>query len=552
MKKILQLFALMVFANTNAQMPTLNWVQKTGGTSNDEYILNAIDQTENVYTAAKVSSTMQLTKYSSSGVALWTKTIGSSTTNPIDIKTDALGNVFIIGEFTSLVDFDPSSAVFTLGSQFSSSNSSFLLKLSSTGDFVYAKQTGGRPSSITVDTSQNIYLTGNFKLSEDFDPNPAVSNLSTSLDGYSIFVTKLDANAIFIYNKVVGKATISTSGFAYCSGNKILVDASNNLLISGYFADDVDFDPGVGVTLYNSGGSTHTQNPFTLKLDSSGNFLWAKYFNSNEYSASEDMALDADGNIYTTGTLVGFMDFDSSLNSLYLSHQYRRVPYVSKMDSNGTIIWAKKNFDTDYSVDLKKLKIDTNGNIFTMGTFSNIVNYTTPSGAGTAATSGYQIRNLFISVLNTAGNLISFNHFGGSEFTFANDFNLKNNSIYVSGNFSNSIDFDFSTTTTTITSAGLKDNFIAKYSISNFLNNPSFNKQNLKVYPIPIQNFVTISGQENISKIELFDIFGKQILKQNVNNIETNIDISSLNSGIYFTRILMENGANLNQKIIKQ
>ena len=83
------------------------------------------------------------------------------------------------------------------------------------------------------------------------------------------------------------------------------------------------------------------------------------------------------------------------------------------------------------------------------------------------------------------------------------------------------------------------------------LGSNGFEKSKLAIYPNPTTNFVTISAQENISKIELFDIAGKQIWSQNVNNVETNLDLSNANSGIYFVRILMENGSTQNQKIIK-
>ncbi len=561
MKKKLQIVVaiISISISTFAQSPTLEWVKQQGSSSQDRASNITIDNSGNVFTTVSASNSnlMLISKYDANGVLLWTKTISAT---PADITIDSFGNIFVIGTFKNEVDFDPSTAVSNLGYvNFQSLIFKFLLELDNNGNFVYAKQIGGTPTSIAIDSNQNIYLTGNFKLSEDFDPSPTVSNIFTSVDGYSIYITKLDNTASFVWNKVVGKTTAyNGSNFPYCSGNKILIDASNNVLVAGYFAGAVDFDPGVGVTSYGSDptftGGQYTQNPFTLKLDNNGNFIWAKYFQSNQNSASEDMTLDSSGNIYTTGALQGQMDFDSSANTLYLFHQYQTVPYVSKMDSNGNIIWAKQIFTTEWGCGLKKIKIDNNGNIFTLGDFKNTLNYTTPSGSGTATTAGFTVRNLFVSVLNTSGNLISFNHLGGSDITFPIDLLLNNNNIYFSGHFSSIVDFDMSSTTNNLTSAGLTDSFIAKYSAANFLNNRSFNELKVSLFPNPTSSQINLSLENNLEKanIKIISLSGQTVQEiQNVSGDNFNFNVSNLAKGIYFIEVNDRVSAT-NAKFIKE
>lgn len=281
MKKIVLLIILSIATTVKSQTPTLDWVKQTGGVGNDRLNITAVDNSGNVFTTGQLTASddMVVTKYDLSGVVQWSKNFsGSYPIKPADIKTDSSGNIIIVGEFSALVDFDPSpSSSYNLGVQNYSQSPLFyfILKLNSSGNFVYAKEIGGSPRSLSVDSSQNIYITGTFKFSADFNPSPTATNLGNSVDGYSIFITKLDANANFVWNKVIGKTTASPTGFADCGGNIILNDASDNVLVSGYFTDNIDFDPAAGVTTYVAAGTTlyHIKNPFVLKLNSSGDFV---------------------------------------------------------------------------------------------------------------------------------------------------------------------------------------------------------------------------------------------------------------------------------------
>jgi hypothetical protein len=70
----------------------------------------------------------------------------------------------------------------------------------------------------------------------------------------------------------------------------------------------------------------------------------------------------------------------------------------------------------------------------------------------------------------------------------------------------------------------------------------------LKLYPNPTSNFINISSSETIDKIELYSILGKKILESNSTDT---IDISVVNSGIYFVKIYSRN-RNVSKKIIKK
>jgi Secretion system C-terminal sorting domain len=72
----------------------------------------------------------------------------------------------------------------------------------------------------------------------------------------------------------------------------------------------------------------------------------------------------------------------------------------------------------------------------------------------------------------------------------------------------------------------------------------------IKIYPNPANNILNIESSENdsISQIKLFDINGREILKQNSSS--KILDLSTIEKGIYFIEIKTDKGI-FNDKIIK-
>ncbi|QOD60889.1 T9SS type A sorting domain-containing protein [Polaribacter haliotis] len=64
---------------------------------------------------------------------------------------------------------------------------------------------------------------------------------------------------------------------------------------------------------------------------------------------------------------------------------------------------------------------------------------------------------------------------------------------------------------------------------------------NLSLYPNPATNFVTISADNTIDKVSVYNILGKTVKTISVNDTSKNIDISDLNSGIYLIKFTVNN-----------
>jgi hypothetical protein len=115
-------------------------------------------------------------KLDPAGNFVWAKNIGGFYFDIGNcITADANGNVYIVGEYEGTVDFDPSANTFNLTPD--TGVGTFLLKLDATGGFIWAKNLGGSTAnigrSIAVDNNGNIYATGYFSKTSDFDPDIA-------------------------------------------------------------------------------------------------------------------------------------------------------------------------------------------------------------------------------------------------------------------------------------------------------------------------------------------------------------------------------------------
>src|SRR3990172_3536641 len=171
-----------------------------------------------------------------------------------------------------------------------------------TPTFTWAKGMGGPGFDISysmkIDASGNVYTTGLFVGTSDFDPGVGTFNMTDASGG--IFVSKLDASGNFVWAKQMG-GTGSENGYS------LYLDVTGNVYITGRFGGTADFDPGVGTFNLTSAGA---DDIFICKLDVSGNFVWAKRLGGTGTDYGNAITLDGSGNVLTTGYFQSTVDFD--------------------------------------------------------------------------------------------------------------------------------------------------------------------------------------------------------------------------------------------------
>ncbi|MEY4905560.1 MAG: hypothetical protein RLZZ292_3375 [Bacteroidota bacterium] len=378
---------------------------------------------------------------------------GSSNEQGFSIKTDAAFNVYTLGTFTGTVDFDPSSAtafnVTTLGV-----NDIFLSKLDASGNFVWVKRIGGVQAqygaAITLDASGNIYITGSFNGTTDFDPSAGVSNL-TAVSQNDIFVCKLDSNGDFVWARQMGGANGE-------SGSCLALDSNGDIYIAGYFAGTVDFDPSAATSNITSLGSL---DAFVCKLDAAGTFIWAKRIGGSGSDGIRSITIDGANNLYLLGNFSTTVDFDPNGGGVNMTSFGLTDGFITKLSSLGTLVWAKQfgsplNNDDEYDI-----KLDGLGNIYATGIFQGTADFD-PSASNFDLTS-FGNRDIFLLKLDALGDFVWAKQFGGTE----NDFGYAlaidaSNAIIIGGLFQGTADFDPNAGTYNLVAAGGSDMCFAK------------------------------------------------------------------------------------------
>ena len=119
--------------------------------------------------------------------------------------------------------------------------------------------------SAAVDGSGNVYVTGFFVGTVDFDPDPGTEDNHTSNGGYDIFLTKINADGTYGWTKTMGGPS---GDWSYSAA----VDGSGNVYVAGHFQSIADFDPGPGTedNHTSNGGADIFLTKFTMESDSTG------------------------------------------------------------------------------------------------------------------------------------------------------------------------------------------------------------------------------------------------------------------------------------------
>ncbi len=185
-------------------------------------------------------------KLDSSGGYVWAKTWGGSGGDTgRGIGTDGSTSVYVTGLFTGTVDLDPGGS-----SDEHSANGNqdvYVTRFDYSGNYQWARTWGGAKmdygNDVDADSSGNVFITGLFRLSVDFDPGSGVDMHSAGW--YDIYLSKFDSSGNFQWAHTWGDDSAD-------EGWGVAVDGSGNASITGDFKGSIDFDPGSGEDWHTS------------------------------------------------------------------------------------------------------------------------------------------------------------------------------------------------------------------------------------------------------------------------------------------------------------
>ena len=425
-------------------------VAQLGGTGRDTALSMVLDGSGNTFITGWFSGTVDfdpgvgikklksasdygsfVSKLDRSGNFVWAKQIGG-TTALSKVVLDGSGNIYIIGWYEGTVDFDPGVGIENLKS--AGIRDDFVLKLDRSGKFVWVRQIGGARADLSrgsavLDGSGNIYITGAFNRTVDFDPGEGIYNLTNDGrgDGYLL---KLDRSGKFVWVRQI------TDLWAI----SVAVDGSGNIYIT-------------------AGGEFRS---CAAKFDGSGNLMWSKCLSPISWATA--MNIDGSGNIYITGAFIGTVDFDPGEGIYNLTSSRNNGDedlYVLKLDGSGNFVWVKQVGGVPQSRDYRFVALDGSGNIYIFGVFQGTVDFDTGEGTNNLKSAGDD--DVFVLKLDSSGNFIRARQVGGKGSDKPSEVSLdESGNIYIIGEFQSTVDFDPGEGTNNLKSAGEYDVFVLK------------------------------------------------------------------------------------------
>ena len=196
--------------------------------------------------------------------------------------------------------------------------------------------------AITTDEAGNIYTTGFFNNSPDFDPSPEEWILVEGTGGTltrDVFVAKYlpDGTLQWVFQL----------GASWGAGCDLAIDSEGNLLVLGYYYGTADFDPGEGEAVMTISNADFEGGMFLAKYSAEGEYLSSLSvpINTSVITIEWDLALslDSEDNVYVTGRYQGSVDFDPGEGTTILTQTNvsQRQGFVVKYFTDGSLAWAK-------------------------------------------------------------------------------------------------------------------------------------------------------------------------------------------------------------------
>ncbi|MBC8045914.1 MAG: T9SS type A sorting domain-containing protein [Fimbriimonadaceae bacterium] len=376
------------------------------------------------------SQDIAIVKTDVAGNFIWGKKIGGSLFENIrTIVTDSENNFYIIGYFNGTVDFDPSATIHNLVS--AGGADAYLAKYDADGNYLWALNicSSGYEESygVSTDADNNVYLTGYFQNTIDFDPSASTFNLS-AIGSNAIFFLKLNASGSFIFAKQI----------AYAYVNSFITDAEGNMYVTGNFFGTIDFNP--GASTYNLTASGFGYDMYVLKLSSDGIFLWADKMSGSNNETGQCIYYDATDNvIYAGAQFEGTVDFNPGAGIENRISAGNFDVCILKLNSDGALLWSRSfgnsNYDAAFGLQLNSNDLFITGNFY--GTLD------IDPGAGTYEVISNGSSDIFLLTLNTSGDFTGAQSFGGTlEDNAATLHIADNNAMFISGFFEGEVDFD--------------------------------------------------------------------------------------------------------------
>jgi gliding motility-associated-like protein len=325
----------------------------------------------------------------------WAQRVGANKSDKVTcVKTDSAGFLYTAGYFSNIITLGTNNLQLNYTSN-TNSKEIFIAKYDNLGYCYWAKSGGevfdDRVSGMDVDDVGNTVATGTFWETGGIDIGGNIITGNAFGGGDQCFIVKHDKNGTYKW----GKFVCSNGGDD--QGLDVAMDKFGNTYVVGFMGGNTLYCGGNTITVPNAGGS-YTVHPYWLtKLDSNGNFKWAKTFGNLPFDASvgkyieRDIAVCVDnkGDVYVNGGFDGTHLFGNTTLTSTGGYDI----FTMKYDSAGNFKWATSGGSRkdDWS---QGISHDGNGHVYITGEHRDSLIY------DTVIVKNYDARDVFVLKLD--------------------------------------------------------------------------------------------------------------------------------------------------------
>ena len=540
------------------QGQSLNWAHTIGGTSVDYGHAITNDPDENVIVVGYYGSTVDfdpgpnilelesnfgsglfVQKFDSSGHLLWVIDIKGTmgqpwgpSVRPREAITDDVGNIYVVGVMLGTVDFDPGVDTFLLSSPEKSKG--FILKLSGNGELEWASLLEGPGDTdnfaLAGDGSLNIYLSGGFSGTIDFDPGVTEHFITSDSDDLQTYVLNLGSNGEF-------KWVWTSKGGGSKRPRELNYRHGEGLILNGNFSDTLIYSNKGSDTMLISNGIS---DGFLLKLDQSGNVEWGFAFGSDESDIAISTAIDSEGNVYLLETYQLTIDVDPGPGVYPLTSHGMRDILILKLSSSGEFIWAKRIGSVD-NENGHEIAINGQNEPIIVGQFHNSVDL--DPGPGEDLHTSLNAESTFIIALDQIGNYKWGRSFTSPEASqghiHCHSYSvLESPVVYMTGWFSDTVDFDPGPQTEIHATDNFlnTDFFVLKFIYESVSAINETELANFNIFPNPNSGFICWKDlpSGNFKQVCVFDLSGRLLKEKSLEHAKSDQLRLPEQPGVYY------------------
>ncbi len=559
---ILVLLMTQVF-DLSSQELQFNWATKTDGGGNTWTEDISVDDQGNIYTGGYFSGAEDfdsgnnlyllvaeggfdvfVSKHDSHGVLQWAFVLGSEADERIrSLTSDEDGNIYITGSFSGTLDFDHSAEVYELSAV---GSGSFVAKYDTDGDFLWAhnsSSTGLATHSYGIALDSERNVYTAGRMTGTTEFMPGTTeHIYTAVGGSDIYIQKLNGLGVLQWVKQMG-GTQNDEAFG------IDIDNEANILITGFFSGTCDFNLGLGYNTLNSAGQADV---FVAKLDSNGEVFWVKAFGGTAADKGIAITSDGEGNVFTTGHYKETCDFDPSSDAHELTSNGNIESFIVKLNPDGEFAWAR-SLGGELADRGHSILIDANGNVVSAGQFWNTVDLN--PGDGESSFTTVDVIDLYILTLTNDGEFINANQIGGIGTEYYPHITMDSaGSLYVGGTFTGDCDFDPSDEDQILDATGSYDAFIVQMVSQTLGINDLPSNLQAQISPNPTTGVLSVSREKGNGAVlvTVYDELGRTV--KNTQGFHQDRFMIELDGpkGLYFLEIRNDKGMNSIHKVIKE